>query len=312
MDVGPKTIGLFREEIARAGTVVWNGPVGKFKDEPFSKGTRAVAEAWRRRRRYDCWRRRDGRGGRGIRPVADKMTHVSTGGGAFMEYVEGTPFVALHGCRIALETAWLGWCPEPGLQARGVADKARRLHGVLPRVRERAWAVFPFSPATCTPQDCRRVRSNRLDESPLRRAVEALLQDLQRAFGVPGEQAGNVNPQSGKNEGARNAPPVGRDGAGGGEMEPEELLVLNGQDEVFQHPRLLVVGPLLIQVNGQRTVSHFGEELRRSGHVAFGIHGGAAAVFRRDPECEVRPRFVLLAQDDRGVVSNSVLGVARR
>lgn len=50
VDIGPKTIALFKAEIAKAGTVVWNGPLGKFEDEPYSKGTRAIAEAWRRRK----------------------------------------------------------------------------------------------------------------------------------------------------------------------------------------------------------------------------------------------------------------------
>jgi phosphoglycerate kinase len=95
LDLGPKTIALYRNEILRAGTVVWNGPMGKFEDEPFSKGTRAVAEAMA--------------GTHGITIVGggetaeaveafgldSKLTHVSTGGGAFLEYVEGTPFAAL-------------------------------------------------------------------------------------------------------------------------------------------------------------------------------------------------------------------------
>ncbi len=45
VDIGPKTVALYTKEIAAAGTVVWNGPLGKFEDEPYSKGTRAVAQA---------------------------------------------------------------------------------------------------------------------------------------------------------------------------------------------------------------------------------------------------------------------------
>jgi phosphoglycerate kinase len=96
VDIGPRTIAFYREEIHRAGTVVWNGPMGKFEDEPFSKGTRAVAEALAASPGITIVG-----GGETAEAVeefglAEKMTHVSTGGGAFLEYVEGTPFPALE------------------------------------------------------------------------------------------------------------------------------------------------------------------------------------------------------------------------
>ncbi len=95
VDIGPKTIERFRAEIAKAATVVWNGPLGKFEDEPYSKGTRAIAEALAGSKAITIVG-----GGETAEAVeefglADRMTHVSTGGGAFLEYVEGTPFVAL-------------------------------------------------------------------------------------------------------------------------------------------------------------------------------------------------------------------------
>ena len=95
MDIGPKTIALYADIIAKAGTIVWNGPMGKFEDEPFSKGTKAVAEAMAKSSATTIVG-----GGETAEAVEDfgldtKMTHVSTGGGAFLEYVEGTPFVAL-------------------------------------------------------------------------------------------------------------------------------------------------------------------------------------------------------------------------
>ena len=96
VDLGPKTIAHYREEIQRAGTAVWNGPMGKFEDEPYSKGTRAIAEALAASRGVSIVG-----GGETAEAVetfglAEKMTHVSTGGGAFLEYVEGTPFMALE------------------------------------------------------------------------------------------------------------------------------------------------------------------------------------------------------------------------
>jgi phosphoglycerate kinase len=95
VDIGPRTIEEYSREIGRAGTVVWNGPMGKFEDKPYSKGTLAVAEALARSRAVTVVG-----GGETAEAVEQfgldgKMTHVSTGGGAFLEYVEGTPFAAL-------------------------------------------------------------------------------------------------------------------------------------------------------------------------------------------------------------------------
>jgi phosphoglycerate kinase len=95
MDIGPQTITRYREEILQAKTAVWNGPLGKFEDEPFSKGTRAVAEALASSKGVSIVG-----GGETAEAVEQfgldtRMTHVSTGGGAFLEYVEGTPFAAL-------------------------------------------------------------------------------------------------------------------------------------------------------------------------------------------------------------------------
>jgi phosphoglycerate kinase len=96
MDIGPQTIGLYTAEIAKAGTCVWNGPLGKCEDAPFAKGTRAVAEAMAKSKATTIVG-----GGETAEAVEElgfdtKMTHVSTGGGAFLEYVEGTPFKALE------------------------------------------------------------------------------------------------------------------------------------------------------------------------------------------------------------------------
>jgi phosphoglycerate kinase len=95
VDIGPQTTARYCTEIAGAAMVVWNGPLGKYEDAPYSAGTRAVAEARAGARAGSIV------GGGGTAEaveefgVADRMTHVSTGGGAFLEYVEGTPFPAL-------------------------------------------------------------------------------------------------------------------------------------------------------------------------------------------------------------------------
>ena len=95
VDIGPRTIDLYSREVAAAGTVVWNGPLGKFEDKPYSRGTRAVAEALAKSQAVTVVG-----GGETAEAVeefglAERMKHVSTGGGAFLEYVEGTPFAAL-------------------------------------------------------------------------------------------------------------------------------------------------------------------------------------------------------------------------
>ncbi len=89
VDIGPKTVELFKEEIANAKTIVWNGPVGVFEKEPFSHGTKALAEAIAKSPATTIIG-----GGETAMAVKDfgltqEMTHVSTGGGASLEYLEG-------------------------------------------------------------------------------------------------------------------------------------------------------------------------------------------------------------------------------
>jgi phosphoglycerate kinase len=95
VDIGPKTIAAYQEAIKPAATVIWNGPMGKFEDAPYSHGTKEVAEAM-----AICVGVTVVGGGETAEAVeefglADRVTHVSTGGGAFLEYIEGTPFPAL-------------------------------------------------------------------------------------------------------------------------------------------------------------------------------------------------------------------------
>jgi phosphoglycerate kinase len=95
VDIGPRTISQYENELARARTVVWNGPMGKYEDEPYSRGTKAIAAKLANISAVTVVGGGETADAVESFGLADQMTHVSTGGGAFLEYVEGTPFPAL-------------------------------------------------------------------------------------------------------------------------------------------------------------------------------------------------------------------------
>ena len=89
LDIGPKTIELYSKQIANAKTIVWNGPMGCFEMTPFASGTNAICKAVAN---ADCTSIIGG--GDSVAAVkksgvAEKMSHVSTGGGASLEFMEG-------------------------------------------------------------------------------------------------------------------------------------------------------------------------------------------------------------------------------
>ncbi len=89
MDIGPETVKLYCDAVADAGTVIWNGPMGVFEFPAFAKGTEAVAEALSKTDAITIIGGGDSAAAVEQLGYADKMTHISTGGGASLEFLEG-------------------------------------------------------------------------------------------------------------------------------------------------------------------------------------------------------------------------------
>src|SRR5262249_3720996 len=95
LDIGPLTVERFRELIASARTIFWNGPLGMFEVPPFDRGTMAIAAAVADSRATSIVG-----GGDSVAAVmrsgrAGDITHISTGGGASLEFLEGEPLPGL-------------------------------------------------------------------------------------------------------------------------------------------------------------------------------------------------------------------------
>jgi len=95
LDIGPRTAAMLAEQIARAGTVVWNGPVGVFEFDQFGQGTKTLALAIAHSKAFSIAGGGDTLAAIAKYDIADKIGYISTGGGAFLEFLEGKTLPAV-------------------------------------------------------------------------------------------------------------------------------------------------------------------------------------------------------------------------
>ena len=142
LDIGPATAELFAQEIAKAKTIIWNGPMGVFEMKPFENGTREVAEALAANTEATTVIG-GGDSAHAVKKfgVEDKMTFISTGGGASMQLLEGTPlpgvvaldaevFESRKNRRPLIAGNWkmnMTWASAVSL-AQGISDKTMGLY----------------------------------------------------------------------------------------------------------------------------------------------------------------------------------------
>jgi phosphoglycerate kinase len=96
LDVGAKTAKIFADLIAGAGTIVWNGPVGVFEYDQFAGGTRVIAQAIAASKAFSIAGGGDTLAAVAKYGIADKVSYISTGGGAFLEFLEGRKLPAVE------------------------------------------------------------------------------------------------------------------------------------------------------------------------------------------------------------------------
>lgn len=108
LDIGPKTLGLFRQKLSGSQTVLWNGPMGLFENDDYANGTNGVAKILSALSAYTLIGGGDSVSAVVKSGLADKMSHISTGGGAALEYIEKSEL--------------------PGIQALKFGAKAPKFH----------------------------------------------------------------------------------------------------------------------------------------------------------------------------------------
>ena len=99
MDIGPKTVKIFLDEIREAKTIVWNGPMGVFEMEVFAQGTISIAKAIAQSKAFSIVGGGDTVAAVKMAGVADRISHISTGGGAVLEFLEGKSLPGIEALR---------------------------------------------------------------------------------------------------------------------------------------------------------------------------------------------------------------------
>jgi phosphoglycerate kinase len=96
LDIGPKTAAQLAEQIGKAGTIVWNGPVGVFEFDQFAEGTKTLAHAIAASKGFSIAGGGDTLAAIAKYNIADQIGYISTGGGAFLEFLEGKTLPAVE------------------------------------------------------------------------------------------------------------------------------------------------------------------------------------------------------------------------
>ena len=96
LDIGPQTAAILAAIIAKAGTIVWNGPIGVFEYDQFAGGTKAIAHAIANSKAFSIAGGGDTLAAAVKFGIADKISYISTGGGAFLEFLEGKSLPAVE------------------------------------------------------------------------------------------------------------------------------------------------------------------------------------------------------------------------
>jgi len=96
LDIGPRTAATLAALIAKAGTVVWNGPVGVFEHDQFAGGTKTIALAIANSKAFSIAGGGDTLAAVAKYGIADRISYISTGGGAFLEFLEGRKLPAVE------------------------------------------------------------------------------------------------------------------------------------------------------------------------------------------------------------------------
>lgn len=109
LDMGPDTNKILAKDLEGAGTIIWNGPIGVFEIDQFAAGTQSIAESVARSNAFSIAGGGDTLAAIDKFGVADKISYISTGGGAFLEFVEGKelPAISILKKRAALNSASL-------------------------------------------------------------------------------------------------------------------------------------------------------------------------------------------------------------